>query len=154
MTVQLTAPAPEQTRARYSTESGYVERDGVKLYYGVYGSGEPTVFLLLDGASGSGPNVPSWSPDGTRLLFFYTPGTPGAFTAEVWVMKPDGTERSRLYQSGCCVETWSPPIWSPDGTSIAFSANTAGGVLVMNSDGTHLRTLSPSPSDIAWQPIR
>jgi hypothetical protein len=25
---------------------------------------------------------------------------------------------------------------------------------VMNGDGTHLRTLSPSPSDIAWQPIR
>jgi pimeloyl-ACP methyl ester carboxylesterase len=46
MTVQLTAPAPEQTRARYPTESGYVERDGVKLYYEVYGSGEPTVFLL------------------------------------------------------------------------------------------------------------
>ena len=46
MTVELTAPAPEQTRARYPDESGYVERDGVKLYYEVYGSGEPTVFLL------------------------------------------------------------------------------------------------------------
>ena len=28
------------------TASGYVERDGVNLYYEVYGSGEPTVFLL------------------------------------------------------------------------------------------------------------
>ena len=46
MTVELTAPAPEQTRARYPDESGYVERDGVRLYYEVYGSGEPTVFLL------------------------------------------------------------------------------------------------------------
>jgi pimeloyl-ACP methyl ester carboxylesterase/predicted glycosyltransferase len=40
------APAPEQTRARYPDESGYVERDGVRLHYEVYGSGEPTVFLL------------------------------------------------------------------------------------------------------------
>ena len=36
----------EQTRARYPDESGYVERDGVKLYWEVYGSGEQTVFLL------------------------------------------------------------------------------------------------------------
>ena len=46
MTVELQAPAPEQTRARYPDESGYVEREGVNLYYEVYGEGEPTVFLL------------------------------------------------------------------------------------------------------------
>src|SRR3954463_15448165 len=46
MALALTAPAPEQTRARYPDDSGYVERDGVNLYYEVYGSGEPTVFLL------------------------------------------------------------------------------------------------------------
>src|ERR671922_3066346 len=46
MAVELTAPTREQTRARYPDESGYVERDGVSLYYEVYGSGEPTVFLL------------------------------------------------------------------------------------------------------------
>ena len=36
----------EQTRARYPDESGYVERDGARLYWEVYGSGERTVFLL------------------------------------------------------------------------------------------------------------
>ena len=36
----------EQSRARDPDEEGYVERDGVRLYYEVYGSGEPTVFLL------------------------------------------------------------------------------------------------------------
>ncbi len=46
MTLELQAATPEQTRARYPDESGYVERDGVNLYYEVYGSGEPTVFLL------------------------------------------------------------------------------------------------------------
>src|SRR3954465_5375274 len=46
MALALTASAPEQTRARYPDDSGYVERDGVNLYYEVYGSGEPTVFLL------------------------------------------------------------------------------------------------------------
>ena len=36
----------EQTRARYPDEEGYVERDGVRVFYEVYGRGEPTVFLL------------------------------------------------------------------------------------------------------------
>ena len=46
MTIEVQAPPHEQSRARYPDESGYVERDGVNLYYEVYGSGEPTVFLL------------------------------------------------------------------------------------------------------------
>ena len=46
MAVELTTPAPEQTRARYPDDSGYVERDGVRVYYEVYGSGEPNVLLL------------------------------------------------------------------------------------------------------------
>jgi len=47
MTVELEPPtAREQTRARYPDESGYVERDGVRIFYEVYGSGETTVFLL------------------------------------------------------------------------------------------------------------
>ena len=36
----------EQTRARYPDEEGFVERDGVRVFYEVYGHGSPTVFLL------------------------------------------------------------------------------------------------------------
>jgi pimeloyl-ACP methyl ester carboxylesterase len=36
----------EQTRARYPDQEGYVERNGVRLFYEVYGEGEPTIFLL------------------------------------------------------------------------------------------------------------
>jgi pimeloyl-ACP methyl ester carboxylesterase/predicted glycosyltransferase len=36
----------EQTRARYPDETGFVTRDGVRLHYEVYGSGERTAFLL------------------------------------------------------------------------------------------------------------
>ena len=42
--------AAEQTRARYPDDEGFVERDGVRIFYEVYGDGEPT-FLLL----------PTWS---------------------------------------------------------------------------------------------
>ena len=46
MGIPITEPAREQSRARYPDSSGYIKRDGVRLYYEVYGCGEPTVFLL------------------------------------------------------------------------------------------------------------
>jgi len=36
----------EQSRARYPDSEGYVERDGIRTFYEVYGEGEPTVLLL------------------------------------------------------------------------------------------------------------
>jgi pimeloyl-ACP methyl ester carboxylesterase/predicted glycosyltransferase len=46
MDIEMTGPGREQSRARYPDSSGYIKRDGVRLYYEVYGSGEPTVLLL------------------------------------------------------------------------------------------------------------
>ena len=40
------AARPEQSRARYPDDCGYVERDGVRIFYEVYGFGQPTVLLL------------------------------------------------------------------------------------------------------------
>jgi pimeloyl-ACP methyl ester carboxylesterase/predicted glycosyltransferase len=50
------AAVSEQTRARYPDEDGYVERDGVRLHYEVYGEGELTVVLL-----------PTWSIVHSRI---------------------------------------------------------------------------------------
>jgi hypothetical protein len=38
--------APEQSRACYPDSTGYVERDGVRVFYELYGEGEPTVLFL------------------------------------------------------------------------------------------------------------
>jgi pimeloyl-ACP methyl ester carboxylesterase len=40
------AARAEQSRARYPDEEGFVERDGVRIFYEVYGAGQSTVFLL------------------------------------------------------------------------------------------------------------
>jgi pimeloyl-ACP methyl ester carboxylesterase/predicted glycosyltransferase len=42
----LARPRQEPIRARYPYEDGYVERGGVRVFYEVYGSGEPTILLL------------------------------------------------------------------------------------------------------------
>ena len=49
MAVELT-PLRASRRGRATPTRGYVERDGVRVFYEVYGSGEPTVLL-----------VPTWS---------------------------------------------------------------------------------------------
>jgi pimeloyl-ACP methyl ester carboxylesterase/predicted glycosyltransferase len=49
-------PFREPMRARYPDDSGYVERDGVRVYYEVQGAGEATVLLL-----------PTWSIVHSRI---------------------------------------------------------------------------------------
>jgi len=44
-------PTREQTRARYPDETGYIERDGVRVFWERYGDGEPTVLFLPPGRS-------------------------------------------------------------------------------------------------------
>ena len=46
MTETIDRVGSGQTRARYPDAAGYVERDGVRTHYEVFGSGEPTVLLL------------------------------------------------------------------------------------------------------------
>jgi TolB protein len=110
--------------------------------------------LLLDGAFGSGPGVPAWSPDGRQILYFYTPGSPNQFRGQVWSMRADGSDRVLLYNGGCCVGEWSPPIWSPDGSRIVISGVTENsGIVVMDARGQRRRKLLDLPSAVAWQPL-
>jgi TolB protein len=110
--------------------------------------------VIWSGPVGSGPFVPVWSRDGSHLLFFVTPGTPGEYSAEVWTMRADGSDQQRLYHSSCCVLTWAGPKWSPDEQSVAFSANSAGGTIVMSADGSDVRAVAPTTLRLAWQPAR
>ena len=109
--------------------------------------------LLTGGAPGTGPGEPSWSPNGHKLVYFQTPGRHPHFRAELWTMNADGSGKKRLYRSRCCIGYWGRPTWSPDGRMIVFSADSAGGTFVINTDGTGLRRISPiAYTDLSWQP--
>jgi Tol biopolymer transport system component len=130
---------------------------GPGVIYAVRADGSHLTTLLFGGgASGCcALGFPSWSPDGTRIVYFITPyGPSGVRTAEVWVMNADGTQSHRLYRSKGNVTDYAPPVWSPNGKQIAFSilTNAESGLMIMNADGTDLHDIGPQVNDFAWQP--
>ncbi len=71
----------EQSRARYPDVEGFVERDGVRTCYEVYGDGDPTVLL-----------VPPWSIVHSRIFKMQIPYL--ARHARVITFDPRGNGRS------------------------------------------------------------
>ena len=125
MAVELTTPAPEQTRARYPDESGHVERDGVRLYWEVYGTGSPTVFLL-----------PTWSIIHSRhwkMQIAYL-----ARHCRVLVMDGRGNGRS---DRPLDPEAYRPWEFSGDALAVMDATGTARAVLVSTSMGTYWNLL-------------
>jgi hypothetical protein len=64
---------------------------------------------------------------------------------EVYVARADGRGMRRITTSG-----GRAPVWSPDGTQIAFERRPF--IYVMNADGSHVRRLVRG-RDPAWQPL-
>ena len=88
--------------------------------------------------------VPNWSPDGKKIVY-----ASGEGVAEgIWVMNSDGSDNHQL--SGCLPADATPcaqgedfgPVWSPDGTKIAFLRTFQNlgtedrPIYVMNADGS------------------
>jgi Tol biopolymer transport system component len=96
---------------------------------------------------------PSWSPDGSAIIFAVTceGGSEG-----IWSVRVDGSERSRLVSGDYGSDDYRSPVWSPDGTRIAFvhirwegpKATFGGaGIEVVTADGTDAR---PIIGDVAF----
>lgn len=91
----------------------------------------------------SWPGHLQWSPNGAHLAFTCHGG--------IWLVGMGGSIPTEWIRNA------SFPMWSPDGTQIAFQrpAYLAGGdanVWIADLDGTHLRLLGPGETG-AWNPL-
>ena len=84
----------------------------------------------------------AWSPNGDRILYMLSvrprASATGSFTSEVWTVAPDGSNPIKVSGRDNCSEASidALPVWSPDGTQVAYYAPRCGGWVVENADGT------------------
>ena len=90
--------------------------------------------VLVEGPMDEGPGAPVWSPDGSRIAFVRTPGEPGNFALEFWVIGADGRGEVRVGIGD--VDTWAGgPVWSPDSQRIAWASRFGNGWVAADAEG-------------------
>ena len=95
--------------------------------------------------------VGSWSPDGSKIVFFSN--RDGNW--EIYVMDSNGKNQVNLTNHPALD---AAPTWSPDGTKIAFHSNREGDqddIYAMNPDGANVMNLTRHPWEDrtpAWSP--
>ena len=102
------------------------------------------------------PQFPSLSPDGTKVTYFAYPDgqTDSTKGYEIYVSPTDGSGPTIDVSNNPGDDWW--PVWSPDGTRIAFISSapgaffTPGRLHVVNVDGTGQKNLTPV--DDVWEP--
>jgi Tol biopolymer transport system component len=130
--------------------------DRVAYAYDPDGTGAAIRVINADGSDdhtllgGAGQNnAPAWSPDGTRIAFTSRRDADQPPVRleirEIYVMNADGSGQTRLTHTD--VNAWNvEPVWSSDGTQIAFASNRGGhyAIYVMNADGGGMTQVADS----------
>lgn len=115
--------------------------------------------ILLTISDLPGPGVqeeiayPEWSADGTMIAFSARDEDSSGATETVWIMNADGSNPHAVVTSMNAKE----PVWSPDGTKLAFTNDDGSGhreIWIVNTDGTGLRSLVTTGNSLspAWSP--
>jgi TolB protein len=101
--------------------------------------------------------TPTWSPDNQAIAYTSYRPSGGMGTFQDIVLSYISTGERRMPANGDPKKQNYLPIWSPDGSKIAFTTNRDGNpeIYVMNKDGSGARRMTNSPAiDVSptWSP--
>lgn len=103
-----------------------------------------------------GSFAPSWSPDGSQIIYTSGPVTSDPSLCNIFIMDADGINQHPLKT---CDSGGGSPRWSPDGSQIIFLtsiSNISSTLHIMNADGTHPQVIKTNQAfEIAspvWSP--
>ena len=104
--------------------------------------------LPLTPLTSAGDGSPEWSPDGTRIAFSRCIAAGGCIS-RIWVMGADGSGAHPISVGSDGNGNFSDvgPVWSPDGTRIAYaSSHNFAELWIVNENGTGNRRLAGGES--------
>jgi Tol biopolymer transport system component len=145
--------SPDGTRIAFTSPAGTDGPGGGKsssLYVVDTSDGRLTELTGPNATGGAFPPI-AWSPDGSRIAFARSIGPLRGSTNSLVVTNADGTDEALLVQVEFA--DLGPLAWSPDGSRIAFLRSStmggnkdgAGGLWLMNPDGTDLQQIATGP---------
>jgi dipeptidyl aminopeptidase/acylaminoacyl peptidase len=162
----LTTTSPSQGgdfQATWAPDGGWLAfvstRDGNSELYRMNANGSAQTRLTVEPAADKQPSI---SPEG-RIAFASDRANADYEAFDLYVLDPEiGREPTRLTFDGDPDENFFRhdslnPVWSPDGTRIAFDSTRSGNreVWVINADGSGLTNVSDDPAqdyEPAWSP--
>lgn len=150
--------SPDGSKILFSRLDVYEVYSGTMLHT-VNADGTNLTRLENGFADGWNEDTPDWSPAVNKIVYSVNRWD---FVNDLYIANPDGTGRQffhgcDLTDNSCRLDALTP-VFSPDGTKVAFSmfnfvGNTPQKLYVKNLDGTGLTLLTDNGTSPSWQPV-